>query len=339
MPSSAGGAVMSLPSTVAPSAISALAMPRPMPPAQPVTRARSPSRSFVLMLSVSSLEIWSEPMDRTRPTLNQLNIVSGNVDASIAFYRRLGVDIPDPRIWRTATGAHHVSAIEADSPEAARSISTAPPSPRSGTRDGPAAKTSPAAWSWGSACSSREEVDRLYGEMTAAGHRGLQAPWDAFWGARYAIVEDPDGIAVGLHEPDLGQASRAAAGSLMAKTRLDVALVERGLAETRAAAQRLVMAGLVFSGERRLDKPGQGVAADAPIEVRGQPHPYVSRGGLKLEKALDHFAIPVAGRIALDVGSSTGGFTDCCCSVARPRSMPSTSAPTSSPGSCAPIRA
>ena len=58
-------------------------------------------------------------MDRTRPTLNQLNIVSGNVDASIAFYRKLGVDIPDPRIWRTATGAHHVSAIEADSPDAA----------------------------------------------------------------------------------------------------------------------------------------------------------------------------------------------------------------------------
>ena len=92
---------------------------------------------------------------------------------------------------------------------------------------------------------------------------------------------------------------------------MDVALVERGLAETRAAAQRLVMAGLVFSGERRLDKAGHAIAADTPIEVRGQPHSYVSRGGLKLEKALDHFAIPVAGRIALDVGSSTGGFTDC----------------------------
>ena len=97
----------------------------------------------------------------------------------------------------------------------------------------------------------------------------------------------------------------------MAKTRLDVALVERGLAETRAAAQRLVMAGLVFSGERRLDKAGQAVAGETPLEVRGQPHPYVSRGGLKLERALDFFSIPVAGRIALDVGSSTGGFTDC----------------------------
>ncbi len=97
----------------------------------------------------------------------------------------------------------------------------------------------------------------------------------------------------------------------MAKTRLDVALVERGLAETRAAAQRLIMAGLVFSGERRLDKAGHAVAADVALEVRGQPHPYVSRGGLKLERGLDHFAIPVTGRIALDVGSSTGGFTDC----------------------------
>lgn len=97
----------------------------------------------------------------------------------------------------------------------------------------------------------------------------------------------------------------------MSKTRLDVALVERGLAETRAAAQRLVMAGLVFSGERRLDKAGLGVGEETPLEVRGQPHPFVSRGGLKLEKALDHFAIPVAALVALDVGASTGGFTDC----------------------------
>ena len=94
----------------------------------------------------------------------------------------------------------------------------------------------------------------------------------------------------------------------MAKKRLDVVLVERGLAETRAAAQRLIMAGLVFSNERRLDKAGQAIADDVPLDVRGQPHPYVSRGGQKLEKALDHFAIPVDGRIALDVGSSTGGF-------------------------------
>jgi 23S rRNA (cytidine1920-2'-O)/16S rRNA (cytidine1409-2'-O)-methyltransferase len=92
--------------------------------------------------------------------------------------------------------------------------------------------------------------------------------------------------------------------------RADVALVERGLAESRAAAQRLVMAGLVFSGERRVDKPGTPVATDQPLEVRGQSHPWVSRGGLKLERGLDGFAIPVAGRVALDVGASTGGFTD-----------------------------
>jgi 23S rRNA (cytidine1920-2'-O)/16S rRNA (cytidine1409-2'-O)-methyltransferase len=98
---------------------------------------------------------------------------------------------------------------------------------------------------------------------------------------------------------------------MAAKTRLDVALVERGLAETRAAAQRLVMAGLVFSGDKRLEKPGQNIAGDTQLEVRGQPHPYVSRGGLKLERALDHFSIPVTGRVALDVGASTGGFTDC----------------------------
>src|SRR5512143_2267536 len=108
--------------------------------------------------------------------------------------------------------------------------------------------------------------------------------------------------------------ARAVYKSIMSgrmRTRLDVALVERGLAETRAAAQRLVMAGLVFSNDRRLEKAGQTLAADTQLEVRGQPHPYVSRGGLKLEKALDHFAVPVAGRIALDVGASTGGFTDC----------------------------
>jgi 23S rRNA (cytidine1920-2'-O)/16S rRNA (cytidine1409-2'-O)-methyltransferase len=96
----------------------------------------------------------------------------------------------------------------------------------------------------------------------------------------------------------------------MSKLRLDQALVERGLAESRAKAQALVLAGVVFSGEKRLDKPGTSIAADLPIEVRGQPHPYVSRGGLKLQRALEAFAIDPAGKIALDVGASTGGFTD-----------------------------
>jgi 23S rRNA (cytidine1920-2'-O)/16S rRNA (cytidine1409-2'-O)-methyltransferase len=94
------------------------------------------------------------------------------------------------------------------------------------------------------------------------------------------------------------------------KLRLDQLLVERGLAESRAKAQALVLAGKVFSGERRLDKAGATIAADAAIEVRGAPHPWVSRGALKLVHGLDHFAIDVAGKVALDVGSSTGGFTE-----------------------------
>ncbi|MEK9662792.1 MAG: TlyA family RNA methyltransferase [Alphaproteobacteria bacterium] len=94
------------------------------------------------------------------------------------------------------------------------------------------------------------------------------------------------------------------------KVRADVALVERGLAESRSRAQALIMAGLVFSGEKRVAKAGDTVQEDAPLEVRGQDHPWVSRGGLKLDHALDHFAIDVAGLAALDVGASTGGFTD-----------------------------
>ena len=94
------------------------------------------------------------------------------------------------------------------------------------------------------------------------------------------------------------------------KRRLDQLLLERGLAETRAKAQALILAGLVYAGEKRLDKAGQQVADDMALELRGQPHPYVSRGGLKLAAALDAFAIDVQGRIGLDIGASTGGFTD-----------------------------
>ncbi|MGD9538520.1 MAG: TlyA family RNA methyltransferase [Alphaproteobacteria bacterium] len=94
------------------------------------------------------------------------------------------------------------------------------------------------------------------------------------------------------------------------KIRLDALLVERGLAESRAKAAALILAGVVFSGERRLEKAGQQVAADLPVEVRGAAHPYVSRGGLKLAHGLDHFGIPVEGRVGLDIGASTGGFTD-----------------------------
>ncbi len=87
-------------------------------------------------------------------------------------------------------------------------------------------------------------------------------------------------------------------------------LVERGLAETRARAQALILGGKVFSGERRVDKAGDALAEDAPLEVRGHDHPWVSRGGVKLAHALATFGLSPAGRVCLDVGASTGGFTD-----------------------------
>lgn len=94
------------------------------------------------------------------------------------------------------------------------------------------------------------------------------------------------------------------------KIRADHLLVERGLAESRTKAQALIMAGLVFAGERRLAKAGELVAADAPIEVRGRDHPWVSRGGLKVDHGLRQFGFDVTDAVALDIGSSTGGFTD-----------------------------
>lgn len=96
----------------------------------------------------------------------------------------------------------------------------------------------------------------------------------------------------------------------MAKIRADQLLVDRGLVESRAKAQAVILAGLVFSGERKIDKSGQSLADDAPLEMRGREHPWVSRGGTKLAHALDHFGWDVSGAAALDVGSSTGGFTD-----------------------------
>lgn len=96
----------------------------------------------------------------------------------------------------------------------------------------------------------------------------------------------------------------------MPKARADQLLVERGLAESRTRAQALILAGLVYSGDRRVEKAGQAMAADAPLEVKGRDHPWVSRGGVKLAHALEHFGWDVTGAVAIDVGSSTGGFTD-----------------------------
>ena len=87
-------------------------------------------------------------------------------------------------------------------------------------------------------------------------------------------------------------------------------LVERGLAESRERAKALIMAGQVFSGERRIENAGETLKPDASLEVRGRDHPWVSRGGVKLAHALDHFRLDPAGAIALDIGASTGGFTE-----------------------------
>jgi 23S rRNA (cytidine1920-2'-O)/16S rRNA (cytidine1409-2'-O)-methyltransferase len=95
------------------------------------------------------------------------------------------------------------------------------------------------------------------------------------------------------------------------KERLDVLLVERGLAETREKAKRSIMAGLVYTNEERLDKPGEKVKIDIPLMIKGNALPYVSRGGLKLEKALKVFDVTVRDKTMLDIGASTGGFTDC----------------------------
>ena len=97
----------------------------------------------------------------------------------------------------------------------------------------------------------------------------------------------------------------------MAKKRLDVLLVERGLADSRQKAQAIIMAGQVYAGERRCDKAGLALDEGTALEVRGQAMPYVSRGGLKLEKAIRVFSITLKDKIAADIGASTGGFTDC----------------------------
>ena len=96
-----------------------------------------------------------------------------------------------------------------------------------------------------------------------------------------------------------------------AKKRIDQILTEQGTFPSRAKAQAAIMAGLVYVNGQKVDKAGTLILAETPLEVRGQPHPYVGRGGVKLEKALDKFNIIVKDKVALDIGASTGGFTDC----------------------------
>ena len=94
------------------------------------------------------------------------------------------------------------------------------------------------------------------------------------------------------------------------KIRVDQLLVDRGLVESRTKAQALIMAGKVFCGEQKVQKPGDKILEDKALEVRGQDHPWVSRGGLKLDKGITEFGLDAKGAIAIDVGASTGGFTD-----------------------------
>jgi 23S rRNA (cytidine1920-2'-O)/16S rRNA (cytidine1409-2'-O)-methyltransferase len=103
------------------------------------------------------------------------------------------------------------------------------------------------------------------------------------------------------------------------RQRADLLLVERGLVESRARAQALIMAGLVFVETRRIDKAGELLAEDAALVLKGQDHPWVSRGGLKLAHALAEFGFSPEGRTCLDIGASTGGFTDVLLSAGAPR--------------------
>ncbi|MGC1424422.1 MAG: TlyA family RNA methyltransferase [Terracidiphilus sp.] len=95
------------------------------------------------------------------------------------------------------------------------------------------------------------------------------------------------------------------------KTRIDVLLLDRGLVQSRERARALILAGRVLANEQKIDKPGASIASDSAIRLLGDDMPYVSRGGLKLQAALDHWKIDVADRACLDIGASTGGFTDC----------------------------
>lgn len=109
------------------------------------------------------------------------------------------------------------------------------------------------------------------------------------------------------------------------KQRLDVLLVEKGLAPSREKAKAIIMAGIVYVDGNKEDKAGTTFPVNAVIEIKGKTLPYVSRGGLKLEKAMQKFPITLSGKVCMDVGSSTGGFTDVCCKTERQKSTQSMS--------------
>jgi len=139
-------------------------------------------------------------MSKPKARFDQINVIAADPVASAAFYRRLGVDIPDDSVWRTASGAHHISA--ANEREGA---------PHFDIDSVPFAAIWNGGWNGrrdlagrvviGFRVATRAAVDEIYADLTGAGYNGLQPPYDAFWGARYAVVEDPDGLAVGIMSP------------------------------------------------------------------------------------------------------------------------------------------
>jgi catechol 2,3-dioxygenase-like lactoylglutathione lyase family enzyme len=137
-------------------------------------------------------------MSDAQPVLDQLNLVVRDMQATLAFYRRLGLDIPDRAVWRTASGPHHVEVVmpngvhlEFDSIELAQRYNSGWRAPADGGSRSVIGFSVP----------SRDAVDTRYAELTAAGYSGRQPPYDTFWGARYAIIEDPDGNHVGIMSP------------------------------------------------------------------------------------------------------------------------------------------
>ena len=137
-------------------------------------------------------------MSDADPVLNQINLVARNMDVTLAFYRQLGLHIPEPTVWRTASGAHHAEVqlangiiLEFDSIQLAKSYNA-------GWREQPAGGGRGVL---GFSLASRDAVDERYAALIAAGYHGSQPPYDTFWGARYAVVEDPDGNPVGLMSP------------------------------------------------------------------------------------------------------------------------------------------
>eukprot|EP00741_Cyanophora_paradoxa_P017249 tig00020961_g16660.t1 len=140
--------------------------------------------------------------------------------------------------------------------------------------------------------------------------RPISAPAGAPRAWSRASSTGPDGPRAEQEEPEAPRVAAAPRPAKAKKVRLDALIVERGLVESRSLAQSLILAGKVMVGTTVISKPGTQIASDAEVEVKGREHPWVSRGGMKLAKALEHFRIDVTGAVGLDVGASTGGFTD-----------------------------